>query len=114
MSTTPKGKKVKKLSGRKPTLAPFVDGPFKLYASYKGKDYTAQVLGSGVIVMDEKEHATPSGAAVAITKKPTDGYVFWQFNKNDKRVPLNEIRGKESPLAAPKPPKAKKVKEAAA
>src|SRR5580693_2224152 len=95
-----------KVSGRKPTLAPFVDAPFKIYATYKDKEYDAMVLSSGIIKFEDKEYATPSGAAVAIVGKPTDGYVFWSFNKNDKRVPLDMIRGEKSPLAEPKAKKA--------
>lgn len=98
--------KEKKLKGRKPTLAPFVDGPFKLYASYKGKEYTAQVLSSGMIVFEEKEHASPSHVGKLVCGVAVNGWVFWSFNKNDKRVPLDEIRGSKSPLAEPKTKKA--------
>jgi len=85
--------------GRKPTLAPFVDGPFKLYATLRGgKEVEAQVLKSGVIVMNEKEYTSPSAAATKAAGVATDGWRFWKFNKDGERVTLDTLRGKESPL----------------
>lgn len=97
----PKVAKVK-VAGRKPTLAPFVKdrkAPFKLYASIKEKEITATVLLSGMIVMDEKEYATPSAVGKFLTGYAVDGWRFWKFNQDGKRVYLDEIRGSKSPLA---------------
>lgn len=112
MAKEKKAKKVKKVKtpkvkseGRKPTLAPFVDAPFKLYASYKEKEYTAQVLKSGVIVFEEKEYATPSQLGKEICGMAVNGWKFFSFNQDDKRVPLDAIRGAKSPIMS----KAKKV-----
>lgn len=91
--------------GRKPTLAPFVDSPFKIYASTGGKEYEAQVLSTGIIKMDEKEYTSPSAAGSALLGKDSkgkprqvDGWAFWKMNKDGKRVPLDDLRGAKSPL----------------
>jgi hypothetical protein len=115
---TPKAKK-QKSEGRKPTLAPFVDGPFKIYANTDGKEYEAMVLSSGIIKMEEKEYTSPSSAgSVLLGKdkkgkpKQVDGWSFWKFNKNGERVPLDALRGSKSPLTVhePKENKPRKVR----
>ena len=109
------GKKVKS-EGRTPRLAPFVDSPFKIYATYKGKEHEAQVLSSGMIKFREKEYFSPSAAGCAILggDLQVDGWKFWKFNKDGERVELNVLRGKESPLkvteAKPKKEKIAKPK----
>jgi hypothetical protein len=105
--------------GRKPTLAPFVDGPFKIYANTDGKEYEAMVLSSGIIKMEEKEYTSPSSAgSVLLGKdkkgkpKQVDGWSFWKFNKNGERVPLDVLRGSKSLLNIhePKEKKPRKVR----
>lgn len=121
--TMAKEKKVKaKSEGRKPTLAPYLNGaaapagPFKLYGKYKGKEYEAQVLSSGIIKMDDVEYTSPSSAACALRsnkggkKSLIDGWNFWKYNKDGERVPLDAIRGAKSPLAIGGDGKLKKVK----
>jgi hypothetical protein len=94
--------------GRKPTLAPFVDNPFKIYGTYKEKEYEAQVLSSGVIMFEDKPYASPSAAGRAVMGefkgKPlqVDGWKFWKYNEDGKRVPLDTLRGAKSPLKAEK------------
>jgi hypothetical protein len=129
-----KEKKVKKTKGegRKPTLAPYVDSPFKVYMNVDGKERDAQVLSTGIIKYKEKEFTSPSSLATFIMKEAgqkgrADGWKVLSFNKDDKRVPLNVLRGAKSPLKAaepkakkerkpkaPKPPKAEKPKRVAA
>ncbi len=78
------------------------------------------VLLNGMIRMDEKDYATPSAACSSLVqavnpKSSTrfDGWKFWSFNKENKRVELNDLRGKESPLTATeKKPNTKKEKAA--
>jgi len=84
---------------RKPVLAPFLENPLPLYATYKGKEYTATALTSGFIKLDEVEYPTPSAAARAILGnnekgKPlqVDGWHFWKFNKDGERTPLSGLR----------------------
>jgi Restriction Enzyme Adenine Methylase Associated len=99
---TKKSKAVEKKpkgEGRKPVLVGLIENPLPLYASYKGKEYTAMALTSGVIEMDEVEYPTPSAAAKAILGnnekgKPlqVDGWHFWKFNKDGERVSLSELR----------------------
>lgn len=44
---------------------------------FKGKLYTARVE-NGALVLDGKRHASPSRAAMAVTKSQTNGWVFWE------------------------------------
>lgn len=85
--------------GREKLLASLLDNPMPLYATYKGKEYQALALTSGLIKLDEVEYPTPSAAARAILGnnekgKPLqiDGWNFWKFNKNGERVPLTDLR----------------------
>ena len=89
-----------------------MDHPFPIYGNYKGKEYTAQVLSTGFIVLDEKSYTSPTAAGQAVMGsykgKPlqVDGWKFWKFNKDGERVELNILRGKESPLKTLKAKKA--------
>jgi hypothetical protein len=103
--------------GRKPTLAAFVDSPFKIYMNHDGKEREAQVLSSGIIRLGEKEFTSPSSAAQAILGKnakgkplQADGWRAWRFNKDGERVELNVLRGAKSPLKAIAPKREKKAK----
>lgn len=116
-----KKEKVKKSEGRKPTLAPYVDSPFKIYMKTGGKEYDAMVLSSGMIKLDEKEFTSPSSAGQYLLGKndkgkplQVDGWKSWKFNKDGERVPLDVLRGSKSPLEKTevKPRKAKAVKAA--
>jgi hypothetical protein len=109
----PKGEP--KVTGRKPTLAPFVEAPLPIYAVYKEKEYRAMVLSTGMISFEDKDYATPSAAGRAVmgdnaNGKPlqVDGWKFWHYNDDGKRVPIDSLRGSKSPL------KAEEKKEAAA
>lgn len=107
--------------GRTPTLAAYVDSPFKIYMNHDGKEREAQVLSSGIIRLGEKEFTSPSSAAQAILGKnakgkplQADGWRVWRFNKNGERVELNVLRGKDSPLKALEAPKRAKSTNGAA
>lgn len=101
--------------GRKPTLAPFVDAPFKVYMTCNGKERDAMVLSSGIIKYKEKEFTSPSGFANAVIKElgakgRADGWKSVYFNKDGERVMLNTLRGGKSPLKLEAPKRKKKAK----
>jgi hypothetical protein len=111
MSKTKKAKS----EGRKPTLAPFVDAPFKVYMTCDGKERDAMVLSSGIIKYKEKEFTSPSGFANAVIKElgakgRADGWKSVYFNKDGERVMLNTLRGGKSPLKLEAPKREKKAK----
>lgn len=105
--------------GRTPTLASFVDSPFKVYMTCDGKEREAMVLSSGIIKYKEKEFTSPSGFANAVIKElgakgRADGWKSVRFNKNGERVELNVLRGAKSPLKTTAPKKERKAKDAKA
>lgn len=92
-----------KSEGRKPTLAPYVDAPFKVYVTFDGKERDAMVLSTGIIRYKEKDFTSPSGFANAVIKEVgakgrADGWKVVYFNKDGERVMLNTLRGSKSPL----------------
>lgn len=110
MSKTKKAKG----EGRKPTLAPFVDSPFKVYMTCDGKERDAMVLSSGIIKYKEKEFTSPSGFANAVIKElgakgRVDGWKSVYFNKDGERVMLNTLRGRKSPLKLEAPKREKQA-----
>lgn len=46
-------------------------------ATYKGKDYHAHVE-HGALVFNGTKYSSLSPAAIAITERPTNGWIFWQ------------------------------------
>lgn len=54
-----------------------------LFSDYKGVRYEASVQADGKILLEGKEHKTPSAAGGAVTAKhdvsAPNGWVFWQF-----------------------------------
>jgi len=94
-SSTPKVKG----EGRKPTLAPFIDGAMDIHAEYKEKKFTAKVAADGVITCDGKTFTSPSAAGKHCIRKEVDGWKFWKHGEGEKELPLDSLRGKKSPLA---------------
>jgi len=79
--------------------------PFKIHASYKGHDFTAEIDHDGFILLEGKRHTSLSLAAgwirARISGKPADGlnyrrtngWTFWKYNDgNGKRIPINSLR----------------------
>lgn len=90
----PNGEAKSQGEGRKPTLAPFIDGGFTITAEYKGKTFEAKVNADGTIEFDGETYTSPSSAGKAAIKKSVDGWTFWKKGGE----PLDELRGKKSPL----------------
>ena len=90
--------KLETSGGRKPTLTPFIDGAFDIHAEHKAKEFSARVNTDGTITYDGGTYTSPSGAGKAAIKKSVDGWTFWRFNKDGTEVPLDELRGRKSPL----------------
>lgn len=93
---TPKPKK--EPQARKPTLAPFIDGPMTLHATYKEKTFEAKVAADGVVTFDGENYTSPSSAGKAAIKKSVDGWRFWRFKKDGEELELDHLRGSKSPL----------------
>jgi len=88
-------RKNKKGSRSTPGLAKYSDHPKSLRKIYKDKKYTAQVRRDGSIKVRgiAGRFISPSHAAVAITKRPTNGWSFWTYQQAPgKWSPLNALR----------------------
>ena len=83
--TTPKeAEKLKtriKSNGRLPTLGRYINRHFKIHFQYKGRRYIARVRSDGTINFRGKIYTSPSMAAAAITKRATDGWYLWKFQR---------------------------------
>jgi hypothetical protein len=65
----------------------------QLRKKYKGQLYEVTVT-NGRIIYNGKGYTSPSGAAVAITGSPVNGWRFWEVKKPDDNEyrPLAELR----------------------
>jgi len=80
-------------NGRIPTLARYVRRLFTIRMSYKGKLYKAQVRRDGTIYHRGKTYTSPSSAASAIMRHPTDGWHTWKYLRiPGEWVSLDELR----------------------
>lgn len=93
----------KKVKGRKPTLAPYVTRRFYIRFNYKGLLYIAHVRRDGSIKFAAESaeaerlkgevFTSPSLAGRAVTKRATDGWYVWKFERAPGDwVVLNELR----------------------
>jgi hypothetical protein len=81
------------LPGRMPPLLPYVKKVFKLRGRSKGKTVNASVKDDGTIRLQGEVYASPSAAAVAVTKYPVDGWWFWKYERAPGDwVRLDELR----------------------
>lgn len=73
---------------RKPTLKK--DGPIlgrygmkstKLRANFRGTIVRAFVLKDGSVRCNGRKYNSPSLAAIAFTKRPTNGWKFWMYER---------------------------------
>ncbi len=65
-----------------------------IYATYKGKEYKANVFKSGQIKLNGKLYDTPSGAGKAVIEKgAVNGWHFWKYkDKSGKLVHIVKLR----------------------
>jgi len=71
-----------KITGRKPVLAYYIKGPFVLRTKFKGKRLEARVKKNGTVSFNGKIFTSPSKAAAAACKRPTEnGWIFWKYER---------------------------------
>jgi hypothetical protein len=81
------------LPGRVPPLLPYVKKVFKVRGRSRGKTFHASVLNDGTMRLQRNVYASPTAAAVAVTKYPVDGWVFWKYERAPGDwVRLDELR----------------------
>ena len=86
-----KGAKARKVSDdRARPLAGLLRHGQGIYAEYKGNKYHAVVYSSGNIRFNGKTYMSPSGAGLAIRKKSTNGWSFWNYK--DEKGNLRRLR----------------------
>ncbi len=92
-----KKKEKTKRKGERP-LKGLLRGYQRIYCSYKGKNYKAKVLPSGVIKMVPSGQLfdSPSMAGISVTKKKTmNGWRFWKYkDKDGELVYIDQLRKK--------------------
>lgn len=59
--------------------AGLVERTVTLRVAYKGEEHKARLLPNGTIRYQGRAYDSPSGAAQAIRKKPTNGWSFWHM-----------------------------------
>jgi hypothetical protein len=75
--------------------AGLISPPLELFRNYKGSMLKAILKHDGALEFQGKLYKTCSGAAVAATGKPTDGWNFWQYLSGDgKNSTLKDLRKK--------------------
>lgn len=85
--------KSSKNKSNRPSLKGYFKSPHPLKKNYKGKEYTATLLTSGVIKFKGKLYNSPTAAAKQIIdRKTVNGWTFW-FVKDEKGnwVTLNDL-----------------------
>jgi hypothetical protein len=86
--TTPRRQK-----GRSPVLAHYVQDRLKLRARHHGRRVIARVRRDGSIRYAGKLFTSPSLAAVAVCRRPMNGWHFWTYERAPGDwVSLNELR----------------------
>jgi hypothetical protein len=81
------------LPGAMPPLCPYVKKVFRLRGHSRGRTFHASVRDDGSIRLQGKVYISPSAAAVAATKYPVDGWLFWKYERAPGDwVPLDELR----------------------
>jgi Restriction Enzyme Adenine Methylase Associated len=81
-------------AGPQPVLAPYVKGPLKLRARFKGKLLHARLRRDGRIRFGGTLYDSPSHAgSAACQRKTCNGWTFWEYERaRGDWVSLNELR----------------------
>jgi hypothetical protein len=83
-------------SGRRPPLFRYLSRfrmPRRLKATFRGKQYRARVRKNGQIRVKKRTYNSPSLAAHAVTRRPTNGWDFWTYERAPHDwVQLKELR----------------------
>ena len=79
--------------GKVRPLAEYVKAPFRIRGRSKGKTFLGRVRRDASIRARGKVFASPSAAAVAVTRYPVDGWWFWKYERAPGDwVRLDELR----------------------
>ncbi len=75
-------------------LSDVIEGRLPIRMTYKGRTHSASIRKSGSIGFRGKTYDSPSGAARAITGRPTNGWFWWKYEAAPgKWVRLEKLRG---------------------
>jgi Restriction Enzyme Adenine Methylase Associated len=78
---------------RKVPLSKYVKRPIKIRAIYKGTIHSAHVHSTGIIEFAGRFYPTPSRAGHAVTRRSTNGWWFWKYERAPGDwVRLDELR----------------------
>ncbi len=83
--------KTRRASGSAP-LAGVVERRIALQAKYAGGKFRATLRKNGMISYRNASYESPSAAAHAATGKSLNGWIFWQYRRRGKWLPLAEMR----------------------
>ena len=80
-------------TARATPLARYVTKRVRIRFTHKGQVHKASIRGDGTINYRGRIFTSPSGAAKAITRRPTSGWSAWQYQRAPGDwVPLREFR----------------------
>jgi hypothetical protein len=68
-------------NGSAPPLSRYFKERKRLRARYKGKLYRAVVRRDGMVRYNRKVYKSPSAAGIAVRKRSTNGWHFWQYER---------------------------------
>lgn len=89
-----RGRKRKKVTAKRGAERPLkgIVGGKRIYANYKGTEFTAVVQRNGRIKFNGQFYDSPSAAGKAARKRETNGWSFWRVRKDGELVKLAELR----------------------
>lgn len=87
-----KKKRRRRRGGGELPAAGLVQRSTRIVMTYKGYEYIGKLLKNGKISYGRKLYDSPSGAAVAIAKRPMNGWSHWRIKVDGEWVPLRKLR----------------------